>query len=283
MNKLVRIYTLSCPVTNEIRYIGITTQTLERRLYNHSYCKHNKHKINWFNKLKRLELTPIIEEIDICTIENASFWEQYYISQFRAWGFRLLNATNGGGSLLEYPEIIRKKISKALKGKKLTEEQKRKRKPRVSATEETKRKISESIKGRTLSDETKAKISAKSKLQDGSYLEKKVYQLDVHNNIVAEWSSVKTCALDLNMSKSTVGDIARGRSISRKGIILTYTPETYVHRIKAGTSVKVRHITTGIVYDSVMSLSKSLNINYKTLHKKIKNRFDIGLQYELLN
>jgi hypothetical protein len=92
------IYTLTDPITNNIRYIGITSKTLKIRLSGHcAQKKTNKRKVNWIKNLKKNNLKPIIMELDSFeTYEEALYFEQYWISQFKIWGFNLLNLTIGG-------------------------------------------------------------------------------------------------------------------------------------------------------------------------------------------
>jgi hypothetical protein len=92
------IYTLSDPRDNKVKYIGITSKKLTVRLSGHcAETKANTKKVNWIKSLKNIELKPIITEIDcVSTYEEALFFEQYWISQFRSWGFALLNLTDGG-------------------------------------------------------------------------------------------------------------------------------------------------------------------------------------------
>lgn len=87
-----KIYSLKCPVTNEIRYIGQTILTLDKRLKSHIYetvrsVKLNKqltHKENWILALikegiaNRI-LINLIEEVDVKNIdEREIFWIEYY-------------------------------------------------------------------------------------------------------------------------------------------------------------------------------------------------------------
>ncbi len=92
---MFKIYTLSDPVTKEIRYVGKTSQKLNRRLCQH-LCdskKKTRHVCTWIRKIGK----PIIEELDFCeTRDESIFLEQYWISQMRTWNFRLTNHTDGG-------------------------------------------------------------------------------------------------------------------------------------------------------------------------------------------
>jgi len=90
------IYTLEHPITNEIRYVG-KTNSPKRRLHHHWTVGHklNNKTGNWLKNLKKLKLKPIMTIID----ETTSDWQQlemYWISQFKTWGFKLTNHTDGG-------------------------------------------------------------------------------------------------------------------------------------------------------------------------------------------
>lgn len=103
------IYTLTDPITNKIRYVG-KTDYLEKRLRSHlNNNKNRTHKERWITSLKDMGLSPIMEVIDIVN-ENWQYWEVFWISQIRSWGFDLVNATDGGegGNITDE---IRKKIS----------------------------------------------------------------------------------------------------------------------------------------------------------------------------
>jgi hypothetical protein len=90
------IYTLEHPITNEIRYIGKTNSPKRRLCHHWSVGYKSNNKIgNWLKSLKKLKLKPIMTIID----ETTDDWQQlemYWISQFKTWGFKLTNHTNGG-------------------------------------------------------------------------------------------------------------------------------------------------------------------------------------------
>ena len=91
------IYTLSDPKTNEIRYIG-KTNDLDYRLKKHINESKNKrtHKEKWIDSIILKGLSPIIEILDIVDETEWCFYETYWISQFKTWGFNLTNGTSGG-------------------------------------------------------------------------------------------------------------------------------------------------------------------------------------------
>ena len=94
---MIYIYTLSDPTTNMVRYVG-KTNNIKKRLILHMSTieKYKSHKNSWLKFLKAKSLKPIIEIIDVVNEENWGFWEQYWISQFKTWGFNLVNSTDGG-------------------------------------------------------------------------------------------------------------------------------------------------------------------------------------------
>jgi hypothetical protein len=91
------IYILIDPITNMVRYVGKANDVSQRyKAHLNRARKHQVHKKNWIEKLKKQGLKPIIEVIDIVPIEDWIFWETYWISQMKTWGFDLINYTNGG-------------------------------------------------------------------------------------------------------------------------------------------------------------------------------------------
>jgi hypothetical protein len=91
------IYTLRDPETNKIRYIGKANNVTQRyRAHLNKARKHQTHKKNWIESLKKKKLKPIIEVIDIVPLDDWRFWETYWISQIKTWGFDLVNHTSGG-------------------------------------------------------------------------------------------------------------------------------------------------------------------------------------------
>lgn len=93
------IYTLSHPITNEVKYVGKTVNPKQRK-HNHSNSARDKgtYKRNWINYLKAQNLRPKFEIIDIIE-EDWKFWERYWILQLKTWGYKLCNHTEGGDGL----------------------------------------------------------------------------------------------------------------------------------------------------------------------------------------
>jgi hypothetical protein len=95
--KTTNIYVLIDPETQKVRYVGKANNISQRyKAHLNRARKHQIHKLNWVNSLKIKGLKPIIEVIDVVPIEDWVFWEIYWISQFKTWGFNLINYTDGG-------------------------------------------------------------------------------------------------------------------------------------------------------------------------------------------
>lgn len=90
------IYALSDPRTpDNVRYIGKATDIhnrLNRHLKETSITKKN----NWIKMLSKENIIPLISIIDIVEDNEWQKFEIYWISQFKTWGFNLLNMTAGG-------------------------------------------------------------------------------------------------------------------------------------------------------------------------------------------
>jgi group I intron endonuclease len=89
------IYTLNDPITNKVMYIG-KTKNIQKRLIRHIYSETHSNKDKWIRELKSKKTFPIIEYLDECKSEDINDLEIYWISQFKYWGFDLLNMTDGG-------------------------------------------------------------------------------------------------------------------------------------------------------------------------------------------
>jgi group I intron endonuclease len=174
------IYTLSDE--NKIRYIG-KTKSINKRYSEHINQSKNKktYKEKWVNSTLLNGGKIIIEILDVCDDKDANEVEMYWISQFKVWGFKLVNLTNGGdgGSPMlgkKHSSETKFKMSETAKkqnrnlggwnkGLKMSENFRKKiseiSKGRI-VTDNTRKKISETLKGKKrtpMNDETKLKIS----------------------------------------------------------------------------------------------------------------------------
>lgn len=197
---IIRIYTLaSSSSPEEIRYIGKTNQTLKRRLQGH-LCDAKKAKINnytknhnwnWISKQLEEGNTIIINEVDSMEFsenENWKWLEQYWISQFKCWGFNLTNLTDGGdGNQNQHfsKETIELRASK-IRG--------------IPRSEETKEKISQGLTGIVRSEETKQKVRDSIVEIQG----RRVKQYSKEGVYIKTWDYIKQASNELNIDASNI-------------------------------------------------------------------------------
>lgn len=149
----VLIYALCCPLSGEIRYVGKTQRTLRDRLSKHMRDTGATHKVNWIKSLNGA--FPMVIELEKVEAGDWEKAETFWINYLRFLGFRLTNiALGGSGGQAVSPET-RRKMSQNRKGKNVG--LKRTQKPR---TPEHRANLSKAFKGRRLSEETKAKVGA---------------------------------------------------------------------------------------------------------------------------
>lgn len=122
---LVKIYELRDPrdESKSPRYVGMTSKSLEKRLFAHLqsyYLEAKTYKNNWIKTLLLENIKPTIH-----LIEEVEDWkyacevEKYWIKEFRAQEYRLTNLTDGGDGVIGYimSEEAKLKLSKTLTGK----------------------------------------------------------------------------------------------------------------------------------------------------------------------
>ena len=183
----VLIYTLSNPISSEIRYVGVTKRTLKKRMRQHIHDAKTgvmTHKSNWIRQLLKEHRRPIIDIIDIVPEYDWAFWEQYWIAQLKSWGFRLVNETMGGEGTLgnkgwKHSEITKSTIRSKNSGINSYNFGKR-------LTEEWKQKISDSLSGNK-----NPFYGKKHTNQTLDKLSQPVIQYTLNGDFIKEWPSMK--------------------------------------------------------------------------------------------
>ena len=98
--KTTFIYALIDPRDNNIKYIGKSNNPLNRyKNHFNSARDKNTHKRNWINQLRSNGYRPELLVIDEVNLEEWVFWECFYISLYKSYGFKLVNYTSGGDGL----------------------------------------------------------------------------------------------------------------------------------------------------------------------------------------
>lgn len=104
------IYSLSCPVTNEVHYIGKTTCGLIRPMQ-HLSNSHSEKIKQWVSDLKDLNYQPIIKIVEyVFPVEDLDNRERYWIQYYLNNGSLLLN------EMLITPLTINPNLDKILDG-----------------------------------------------------------------------------------------------------------------------------------------------------------------------
>lgn len=201
-----KIYHLSDPITNEIRYVGYTNQSLIRRLQLH-ISHSNKNKTYVQKWIRSLDLLPIITLIEDCTENDWQEREKYWIKFYREQGVRLCNLTNGGEGT---PNLKRTDEFKAFISKRQKELGiKPPKRNGIFHSDETKNLMSIKAKGRIITEEQKEKMSkAKIGLYKGSKspLSKIVYSFNIDGTFNKEYKSISEACDEL---KCFSGNICR--------------------------------------------------------------------------
>jgi hypothetical protein len=227
----IKIYGLIEPITNEIKYIGKTKQELSKRLYAHIHESKNSNtkKNKWIKSLTNKNLKPKIEEIDIVSESNWEFWEQYWISQFKAWGFELKNTDEGGkGQSSEFmkknnpmfKKENREKISKSLQGNTFAKGFKH--------TEETKNKVKKNHarfwSNKKRSQRTIDKISETKS--------KPIFQFELNGDFIKKFNSVKEAILETKSDRATLYRCLNKQTKKCKGFIWSWNQDYLFDAVK---------------------------------------------------
>lgn len=188
-----KIYTLCCPLTGEVRYVGKTHFSLTERLAKHLISFENNRRTQWIKSLGSQGMKPIIELVEVVEEGDWVSAEQYWIEQFRQWGFELLNIHPGGKGGVISPQC-------------------RKSQKRMLHTEKGKMHLK--------------MMTAKSKLATS----KKVLQFDKQGNFIQEFPSASEAAKSVNSHLSHITECCneKPKRLSHKGFKWKYKVEDIV-------------------------------------------------------
>lgn len=174
-------------------------------------------------------------EIDYVEDKEWIFWEKYYISLFKSWGFTLENKNDGGGGPSKYTEEQKQKmrkphkegtgekISKSLTGRKRgPQSEETKNKVKAIRTGKPQPNISKANKGRQIlwADKIGDALRGKPKNYLSHY--KTILQYDLQNNLLNEYQSAQEAGRCLRKSGNQIADCASGRQKTAYGFIWKY-------------------------------------------------------------
>lgn len=226
MSPLYTVYQHKNKINGKV-YIGITMQEPEKRWgVNGCNYKSSPHfysaiqKYGWDNFEHNILFTNL-------TKEEACLKEQELIKQFNSMDRNFGYNSTSGGEACVVNEETRQKISQALMGNKNGFGH--------PCSEEKKKKIGESQKGKKFTEERKKRMSEaakkrhvpcseekRQKLSQNYPNKKKVYCEEL-NKI---FDSVQQCGRELGISATSISKLCRGRGKTLKGYHLKYYDDT---------------------------------------------------------
>lgn len=220
------IYALSDPIDGAIRYVGRSSDGLDRpraHMLNTAEFRSKTYKAIWVRSIVRMGLIPTIEIIEeFSSSEELPEAERFWISQIRSWGFRLTNLSDGGegaNGVPKSPETL-EKLSASLKAFYTTEEGHAVIAKNV-ARQLGRKRSPESIEktrigktGQKLSDESKIRMS---RARGGRPF------VDQNGQ---RYETQSQAAKALHISQASINSILNGKtSRTRSGFIFRYIPD----------------------------------------------------------
>lgn len=190
------IYTLSD--STGIRYVG-KTNNIKVRFKDHINTskrvnRPNNYRSNWILSLINKGESPIIEVIDTVPDDEWIFWEIYWISQFKSWGFDLVNTTLGGENPPSFAGKTHSDEYKEIRRNKMLLNN-----PAKNMNDEWKNNISKSLKGRVFTKEHTLKLG------------KSVCQLSLDGKFIKKWDSITIASNKLSINYSGISGCVRGK------------------------------------------------------------------------
>lgn len=182
MVNTVFIYSLACPITGFVKYIGKTFDP-RMRLRKHLTAKKKAASSLWIFSLKQRGLLPIFEILIEVPSDNWENTEREYILLFKSFGAPLLNHTIGGEG------------GNTMGGRKLTLEQAN--------------KISLSKKGKS-----NPSTAIYNKLCKG----RKIDQFDLNGRLIATHLSIRDAARAINKCDRRIQCMVKGLKIKGSNI-----------------------------------------------------------------
>lgn len=226
------LYTLNCPITNTIKYVGISVNPKSR--YNTHLSKSryltNTKKSSWIKGLLNQGLKPILNIISEHNQEDIYQIEKDYILKCKNEGLLLYNLTSGGEIKKEVSDETKEKLRNINLGKKQSKEtilkrvnllrgQKRTLEERKIMSDNQKGNNNSMIKaGGNFSKQISAmKLANTGKKRDRNIVNKisdklsiAVIQLDLEGNFIKEWKSIMDIERELNYKNGDISSVCKG-------------------------------------------------------------------------
>jgi group I intron endonuclease len=264
------IYKLIDPISNEIRYVGLTFNDLKQRLKSHCSEKSSSHKSNWINRLKSIGLKPIIESIeqDISSYDEVCNREIYWIDKLKSDGHPLTNMASGGNKNKKMSDETRKLMSDSAKNRKI----------KTYLSESTKKNLSEKSKKRFEDDNEREKLRISNKRYEDSKTEeqklndiliqdcKSVYQYDIDMNLINIYPSINNASKINNLSHGNIAKCCKNKIRMVGGFVWRFegdlTPVSFNKGGDKFTPIHQYDLDGNFIkeYENIKSASVDLNI-----------------------
>ena len=230
------IYKLIDPISNEIRYVGLTFNDLKQRLKSHCSEKSSSHKSNWIKNLKSKGLKPIIESIEdnVSTYDEVCVQEIYWIDKLKNEGHPLTNMASGGNKNKKMSDETRKLMSESAKNRKI----------KTYLSDETKKELSIKSKERFSKEEERNRLRISNKRYEDSKTDeqklndiliqncKSVYQYDIDMNLINVYPSINNASKINNLSHGNIAKCCKNKIRMVGGFVWRFegdlTPVEYV-------------------------------------------------------
>lgn len=226
------LYTLNCPFTNQIKYVGVSIQPKKRFNTHLSKARQSTstRKKAWIKGLLNQNLKPLLNIISEHNKDEIHEIEKSFILKCKEKGIELYNLTSGGEIKKEVSQSTKDKLREVNLGKKQSIETIQKRVEKLRGQKrstEVRKKLSENQKGNNNSmikaggDFSKQisamKLANTGKKRDRDIVNKisdklsiPVIQLDLEGNFIKEWKSIMDIQRELNYKNGDISSVCKG-------------------------------------------------------------------------
>lgn len=196
--KNYKIYLLSDPITNEIRYVGQTCNSLKNRLAQHVSSIKNQndtcYRTNWIKSLNKQKLIPNIILIkENLNKTECNELEKYYIKFYKDQNIKLTNMTEGGEGSVGFKHTLETK-QKLSKMKKLMMTEEYKNNLKIKGKEKWLNMSEQEILNTKINQPTR----------------KNIYQYDLEGNFIKMFISLREIERELGFFRANISPCIKG-------------------------------------------------------------------------
>lgn len=190
--KTVSIYTLSCPKTGNVRYVGASSNPTHRLSGHKSDAKRrNSAPVQkWISSLLDEGLIPIMDIVDSADSNTRDEREKYWIQRYKDGGCDLLNQTDGGWYC---------KVSEETRSKRSGE--------------------NNCWYGKSKSEETRRKNS------ESQPHKRAIIQYTMDKTFIRQWDSARKAEYELGVSHTHIASCCKYKAKSAGGYIWRYADD----------------------------------------------------------